>query len=343
MLGVLVVVVAAALSGWWAARATVPSQIADIEHGRSTETLWAEANAGSVGRSLPLSTTVRQPALPVAANALGGVVTSVHPGMVDDGDIVYVVGDTPVRVVTGAEPMWRDLTNGARGSDVEALQRLLVREGHLSGPADGVFGAGTEAAVRAWQRAQGRPRTGAVGLGELVTVRDLPASIQLGESITVGRPLSGGEESVLAPTGAREFVLVVTTEQARLIPAEATVEVAHGAHTWAAVIAGSVQDEHSQTVFTLTAPDGGAVCGDDCNEMPSDEQFTLRSQVMVIPRVSGTTVPAAAVTSRADGSTFVTTDSGEVEVSVQGSGQGVVVVTGIEPGTRVQSLASTDG
>lgn len=343
LLGVLVLLTAAVLSGWWAARATLPSQIADVEQRGSAETVWAVASVGSVGRSLPLSTTVRQPVVPVAANALVGVVTSVRPGTVDEGDVVYVVGDTPVRVVSGAEPMWRDLATGARGGDVEVLQRLLVREGHLSGPPDGVFGTGTEAAVRAWQRAQGRTPTGMVGLGELVTVRELPALIHVGEPITVGRPLAGGEDAVLAGTGEREFVLVVSTEQARLIPAEASVEVTHGSHTWEAVIAGSVQDEYSQTVFALTAPDGGPVCGGDCDELPSDEQVTLRSQVVVVPHVSGTTVPAAAVQSRADGATFVTTETGEVEVSVQGSGQGVVVVTGIEPGTRVQALASTGG
>lgn len=170
-------------------------------------------------------------------------------------------------------------------------------------------------------------------------MRDLPATIQLGSGITVGKSLAGGEDSVLAPTGAREFVLVVTAEQARLIPAEATIEITYEKHTWDAVIAGTTQDENSQTVFELGAPDGGAVCGNQCDTLPSDPQVTLRSQVVVIPRVSGTTVPAAAVQTRPDGTAFVVTDSGEVDVTVKGSGQGVAVVTGIEPGTRVQALA----
>lgn len=59
--------------------------------------------------------------------------------------------------------------------------------------------------------------------------------------------------------------------------------------------------------------------------------------------MSGTTVPAAALQVRADGSAFVITEAGEVDVTVQGSGQGVVVVLGIEPGTRVQALVGGDG
>lgn len=61
---------------------------------------------------------------------------------------------------------------------------------------------------------------------------DLPAVVQLGESVVEGTTLGGGEDAVLAPTGQREFVLVVTQEQARLIPAEAPVEIIYADRTW---------------------------------------------------------------------------------------------------------------
>jgi hypothetical protein len=199
--------------------------------------------------------------------------------------------------------------------------------------------------VKAWQKAQGREETGVVGLGELVAVRALPAAVQLGESIVVGRTLGGGEESVLAPTGQRQFVLVVTADQARLIPAEATVEISYEEHVWDAVIASTSQDEFGSTTFELMAPDGGEVCDPECGVLPNDSQVTLRSQVVIVPRVEGTTVPAAAVHTRADGSAYVITDAGEVDVAVRGSGQGVVVVEGegVEPGTRVQVTGGQGG
>lgn len=337
---VVLLVVAAAGAGWWASRATLTSAVPeeDAAGSASSQVVWAQATEGSVGRSLPLSTTLRQPAVPVAQNGLSGVVTSISPGEVDEGDTVYVVGDTPVRVVQGEEPFWRELARGAKGPDVEGLQRLLIEQGHLAGDADGDFGPGTERAVKAWQKAQGREQTGTVPLGELVAVPDLPAVVQLGESIVVGRTLGGGEDSVLAPTGQREFVLVVTQEQARLIPAEATVEISYEEHTWTGVIASSAQDEYGSTTFTLSAPDGEEVCDPECDVLPNDAQVTLRSQVVIVPRVEGTTVPAAAVHTRADRSAYVVTDGGEVEVTVAGSGQGVVVVegAGLGPGTRVQ-------
>ena len=343
---VLLLLAAAAGAGWWASRATLTSAVPEDAGAQGgAQVVWAQASEGAVGRSLPLSTTLRQPAVPVAQNGLVGVVTRVSAGEVEEGDVVYVVGDVPVRVVEREEPFWRDLARGVEGSDVEALQRLLVAEEHLEGEVDGDFGPGTELAVEAWQKKQGREQSGVVSLGELVAVPALPAVVQLGDSVVVGRTLGGGEDAVLAPTGQRQFVLVVTQDQARLIPAETTVEISYEDHVWDAVIASTSQDEFGSTTFELMAPDGGEVCGDECGVLPNDSQVTLRSQVVIVPRVEGTTVPAAAVHTRADGTAYVITDGGQVDVIVQGSGQGVVVVEGdgVEPGTRVQAAGDQGG
>lgn len=103
---VLLLMAGAAGAVWWASRATLASPLPPTLSAPPAESqvVWAQGSEGSVGRSLPLSTTLRQPALPVAQNGLAGVVTSVAPGEVDEGDVVYVVGDVPVRVVQGEVP-----------------------------------------------------------------------------------------------------------------------------------------------------------------------------------------------------------------------------------------------
>ena len=55
------------------------------------------------------------------------------------------------------------LRRGDRGDDVRELQRLLKATGHLSGPVDGAYGAGTQRAVRAFQAAQGLVADGVAG------------------------------------------------------------------------------------------------------------------------------------------------------------------------------------
>lgn len=55
------------------------------------------------------------------------------------------------------------LRNGCSGSDVRALQEQLTAHGYAAGNLDGIFGPRTEAAVRAYQKAQGLAVDGIVG------------------------------------------------------------------------------------------------------------------------------------------------------------------------------------
>lgn len=52
------------------------------------------------------------------------------------------------------------LRMGHEGMGVKALQRALTNKGHRLGVADGIFGERTQAAVRAFQKAEGIPVTG---------------------------------------------------------------------------------------------------------------------------------------------------------------------------------------
>jgi peptidoglycan L-alanyl-D-glutamate endopeptidase CwlK len=55
------------------------------------------------------------------------------------------------------------LREGARGDDVRSLQSALQQKGFNPGATDGIFGAGTEAAVLAFQQSEGLEADGIVG------------------------------------------------------------------------------------------------------------------------------------------------------------------------------------
>jgi hypothetical protein len=57
----------------------------------------------------------------------------------------------------------RRLKRGMKGADVKGLQKILIGAGHLAGPADGVFGPKTEAAVKRFQAQLGLTADGIVG------------------------------------------------------------------------------------------------------------------------------------------------------------------------------------
>ena len=55
---------------------------------------------------------------------------------------------------------YTELAKGSKGDEVVVLQEALINQGYLNGKADGDFGKKTEAAVLAFQRANGLPETG---------------------------------------------------------------------------------------------------------------------------------------------------------------------------------------
>ena len=71
------------------------------------------------------------------------------------------------------------LKNGSRGSRVTALQRKLEELGYLPGDIDGIFGAATRDAVRAFQRRNGLASDGIAGpetLSRLYSAEAIPAA-----------------------------------------------------------------------------------------------------------------------------------------------------------------------
>lgn len=330
-------------AGWWGAQQVLDPPVGAVPV-RTDDFVLAQAKTATVGRSLALSVTVKEPVRALARNALTGVVTATNPGLKNVGDPVYAVAGVPVRVIAGTVPFYRDLALGTTGADVAQLQTALADLGLLDrGRVNSTFGSLTAAAVRAWQKALGISQTGTVPLGQVVAVPALPTQISLGDQVMSGAVLSGGEESIVAAAGERTFELEVSEEQARLIPDGSTVLITpEPGTTWRAALGPSQVDPTSTTVtYTLTGPGGGSVCGQDCAKLPNSPRSQLRSEVVVTPEVTGLTLPAASVRTRADGSAFVVDSSGaERTVTVRATSQGVVVLDGLTEGLAVRVPAA---
>jgi peptidoglycan hydrolase-like protein with peptidoglycan-binding domain len=77
----------------------------------------------------------------------------------DTADVETEEADTPAEAGLGSWPL---LKRGCRGADVKALQYLLKSRGY-SISVDGVFGSGTQAVVKSFQRSKGLAADGVVG------------------------------------------------------------------------------------------------------------------------------------------------------------------------------------
>jgi peptidoglycan hydrolase-like protein with peptidoglycan-binding domain len=124
------------------------------------------------------------------------------------------LGAPPPTPVTGGT-----LIRGATGERVRELQRLLVNAGiQVPGGIDGVFGAGTESAVKTFQRSRGFVATGRADAATMDALRRGTRSVGssgLGQGsrgaavralqqalIAAGIPVAGGADGVFGPATA---------------------------------------------------------------------------------------------------------------------------------------------
>lgn len=343
-LGVLlavVLLVVVAVGAFWAGRVTL--QADDAESSTPREPAEVTVVEQTLGRVITLTTTVRRPSVPLARNNLAGVVTWVSSPDTEDyasGDELYRVGDTPVVVVEGDTPFWRDLADGDRGADVLQVERFLALKGASLEP-DEVWDEATTRAVQAWQAEQGVAQTGSFALGTLLATATSPVALALDRDLArPGEVLSGGEAVVTVADGDPTFVMEVTEDQAALVPMGTTVSVQGDDMEWPGVVSEASTTEEGLTALVLTAPDGGLVCGQDCAAIPSTGDTYLMTEVAVVPPVTAPVVPVAALTTETDGTTTVQRVAGgtvdDQPVTVLAVSDGLAAVEGVTVGDRVR-------
>jgi hypothetical protein len=140
----------------------------------------------------------------------GGTLTWLPgPGaVIRQGQVLYRVGNgTPVFLLYGRVPAWRDLAVGVHGADVRQLNRALVALGCATrselDPDSKYFTAETGYALEKLQARLGLPQTGTLPLGQAVFV---PSAIRVtAVPGGLGAPAAG---AVLAATSARHVVTI---------------------------------------------------------------------------------------------------------------------------------------
>jgi peptidoglycan hydrolase-like protein with peptidoglycan-binding domain len=109
---------------------------------------------------------------------------------IDCGDVLYRVSDSPVLLMCGTVPAYRDLQIGDTGKDVRQLNQNLHQLGYDASdgiaPNDNVFTQKTQKALKKLQHDKGSDVTGGLALGDVVflpdSVRIAKVSGELGAS-----------------------------------------------------------------------------------------------------------------------------------------------------------------
>ena len=129
--------------------------------------------------------------------------------VVSEGQVLYEVSGAPVILLYGTVPMYRPLSEGMSGPDVEQLNADLVALGYASrsslDPASTYFSSETAAALKRLQSHLGVSRTGTLGFGQAVFLPS-PARV-VSVSATLGGPAEPGA-TVLQATSTRRQVSI---------------------------------------------------------------------------------------------------------------------------------------
>jgi hypothetical protein len=210
-LGVVVVVLAAAVSAW---RAGVFSPAASSGSGGQGAPAPATAavTRQDLSATTPVTATLGYAGSYAVAGPGGGTLTWLpSPGrVIRQGQVLYETGNgSPVVLLYGRVPDWRALDQGVTGQDVSQLNHDLVDLGY-AGRAE-VVALGWD--YYSWQTAYGVRR-----LEEHLGVPDPPGSLSLGQVVfepealrvsqvtgSLGGPASG---PVLAATSDRQVVTI---------------------------------------------------------------------------------------------------------------------------------------
>ncbi|MHA4779098.1 peptidoglycan-binding protein [Streptomyces sp. MSC1_001] len=137
--------------------------------------------------------------------ALNGTLNWIAPigSDIQRDERLYEVNGRPVRLMYGAEPMYRTLKAGDEGRDVRQVEENLAALGYTGFTVDDAYSEKTAAAVKRWQKAHDLKQTGTLGpdaiafAGSAVRVKRLGAAT--GDQVAPGQP-------VLTVTGSERVV-----------------------------------------------------------------------------------------------------------------------------------------
>ncbi|WP_406284946.1 peptidoglycan-binding protein [Embleya sp. NBC_00896] len=271
----------------------------------------------------------------VNAGKLTGTLTSIAApsSIVTRGKPLYRVDDSPVLLLYGTLPAYRDLAVGTDGADVVQLEQNLKDLGYTGFTVDKKYNEATAAAVRKWQKANGLTQTGTVELGRVFYA---PGELRVeSDKAALGDATQPGQ-AVLTYTGTKRVVVVeLEMSAARLAKTDTPValklpdgKTVPGKVVKAVTVIDQGEEGSARAATpttkvkaTLALEDEGAVAGLD--QASVDVAFTASRRENVL------TVPVAALLALSEG--------GYGLQVVEGAGTRIVPVeTGLFAGGRVE-------
>lgn len=280
----------------------------------------------------------------VVNHAVGTLTSAAEAGdIISFGDVLYTVDNSPVVLLEGELPMYRDLQRRVEGPDVEQLEASLVALGFdPNGEVviDEEFDYDTQDMVKAWHDEMGVDDTGRVLIADVVFVaapiRVASVTVKVGQATQPGAQviLTSGSTTVVsvALDSADQGMLAEGDKVTVILPDDTTTPATV---TSVGTVAIRTQGEGSYFEIEMTLDEPGVATGLDEAPVSVDVVTEEATDVLAVP-VSALVALAeggyAVEVVGSDGSTgLVGVDGGMfadglVEISGDGVSEGTTVV-----------------
>jgi peptidoglycan hydrolase-like protein with peptidoglycan-binding domain len=270
----------------------------------ASRTSLATLTRGTLSSQTSVSGTLGYAGSYSVVNQRQGTFTALPHGgqVVDCGQVLHRVANSPVVLLCGGTPAYRSLAEGASGPDVRQLNRNLVRLGYASSsaldPSSDYFSSQTAYALERLQKALGVDQTGSLELGRAVFLpgpsRITKVTATLGTSAAPGGPIaqaSSTRRQVQVALDAAEQSSVRAGDRVTItLPNNATTP---GVVTGIGKVASSRRGSGA-TVPVYIAPRDPRVTG-------GLDQAPVQVQIMTASVKDALSVPVAALLARASG------------------------------------------
>ncbi|MEU4268638.1 peptidoglycan-binding protein [Streptomyces sp. NPDC026092] len=222
-----------------------------------------------------------------------GILTRIAPtgSTVARDERLYEVDGRPVRLMYGAEPMYRTLKTGDKGNDVRQLEENLAALGYAGFTVDEEYTDKTAAAVKRWQKSHDQKQTGTVGPDAIAfsgsAVRVKEAGAATGDQVGPGRPVltvTGSERVVrfkvpVADAGSAKTGTRVTVQ----LPDGTTAPGKVSSVGKTASTGDDPQDRTPKIDITVSFDAPGKVTGVDQSPVTVDLTGETRKSVLSVP------------------------------------------------------------
>ena len=319
-----------------AAQSDLPPETAEVVLETLVDT---QTESGDLGHGEDTTVTGR----------IGGTVTALPltGAVIDRGQAVYHVDDTPVVLLFGTLPAYRALAVDTEGADVRQFEENLSALGYGGFTVDEEYTDATADAVEAWQEDLGLAETGTVDLGRVVYA---PGAVRVATlTAAVGDATQPGG-SVLTHTGTTRVVTVeleVADQRLAVKDAAVGITLPDGRETTGKITGSQTviettestgaggEGDTTETKLEVTVTPDDPAAFDGLDQASVDVGFTASTRENVL------TVPVAALLALAEGGYGVEVVEGRttriiaVETGLFAGGRVEVSGTGLSEGQKV--------